>query len=252
MFTTLISSKLAAMGVAGALTLGVLGGGVAYAQQDPGGNDPTPVAIQQAAKERPGILKNLMADIIRQSGLTKDVFKDGFKNGKSVNDILTANGKDPKAVEALVLADVNARIQDALKAGKITDAQAQKLTEKAGPTLDKLFAAQPKHRPGDGAAKVRAFGKHELNTVATIIGIDAKTLVQDLKDGQTIAQVAGPRTQAVIEALTTDANAALDKALADGKISQAQHDKMAANVSTRVANFVNNPHTGHPRDNAQH
>ena len=191
-----------------------------------------------------------MADIIKQSGLSKDVFKTGFQNGQSINDILTANHKDPKTVEDAVLVDVNARIQDALKAGKITDAQAQKLTEKAGPTLDKLFAAQPKHKPGDGATKVREFGKHELDTVAKIIGIDTQTLVQDLKGGQTIAQLAGAQTPTVINALTADATAALDKALADGKITQAQHDKMLANVPTRVANFVNNPHTGHPKGTA--
>ncbi len=251
MFTTLISGKLAAMGIAGALTLGVLGGGVAYAQQGSHGNDPTPVAIQQAAKEKPGVFRNLMADIIKQSGLSKDVFKDGFKNGKSINDILTANGKDPKAVEALVLADVDARIQDALKAGKITDAQAQKLTEKAGPALDKLFAAEPKHKRGEDAAKIRAFGRHELKTVAGILGIEPKTLLQDLKNGQTIAQLAGGQTQTVINTLTADATAALDKALADGKITQAQHDKMLANLPARVAKFVNNPHTGHPKGNGQ-
>jgi hypothetical protein len=247
MFTSLISSKLAALGVAGALIFGVLGGGVAYAQQSSGSADPTPVAIQQAAKGKPGIFKNLMADIISKSGLSKNVFKDGFKNGKSINDILTAHSKEPKTVEAAVLADVDTRIQDALKAGKIIDKQVDALTKRAEPTLDKLFAAEPKHKPGDGAAKVREFGKQELDAVAKIAGTDTKTLLQDLKNDETIAQVAGDKTPTVISTLTADATAALDKALARNKITKAQHDKMVANVPVRVDNFVNKPHNGHPK-----
>lgn len=246
MFSTLITSKLAAIGLAGALTLTALGGTAAYAQSSVGGTDYTPAAIQQAAKERPGILKNLMADVVKESGLSKDVFRAGFKDGKSINEILTANSKGPTAVKTAVLTDVDARIQEALTGGKINDEQAAKLTEKAPAALDKLFAATPRaHHP-----KIEAIGKAAIRTSAETIGIAPKELVKDLRDGQTVAEVAGDKTQAVVDALTAQGNAAIDTALADGKIDDQQAAKLKANLPQHVQNFVNNPHPGHKGANA--
>lgn len=246
MFTTLITSKLAAIGLAGALTVTALGGTAAYAQSNAGGTDYTPAAIQQAAKERPGVLKNLIADVVKESGLSKDVFKAGFKDGKSINDILAANNVDAATVKTAVLADVDARIQQALAGGKINDEQAAKLTEKAPAVLDKLFAATPKaHHP-----RVEAIGKAAIKTSAETIGITPRELVKDLRDGRTIAQVAGDKTQAVMDALTAQGNAAIDKALADGKISDEQAAKLKANLPQHVQNFVNDPHPGHKGGNA--
>lgn len=240
MFTSLITNKLAAMGVAGALTLGVLGGGVAYAQSS-GTNDPTPVEIQQAAKQKPGIFRDLMADIIKRSGLKKADFRAGFKEGKSINAILGANAS---SVQAAVAGDVNARIAEAVTNGKLTQEQAEKLSTKVQPTLEKLFSAVPKHKPNNGhGAKVKQAAKHELDTAAKVLNMDPKVLSDQLKSGKSIAQVAQGQTQAVIDALVNDANAALDKALANGKITKEQHDKAAANVTTRVTNFVNKAHT---------
>ncbi len=239
MFTTLVTSKLAALGIAGALTLGAVGGGVAYAHQRPS-DDTTPVAFQQAAREKPGIFRNLMADIIKQSGLPKANFAAGFKKGESINDILTANQKDPKSVEAAVLSDVDAKIQDAVTSGKITAEQGQKLTDKAPGVLDKLFAAAPKHAAA--RQKIVELGKKAIADAAGVIGISPKELAQDMRNGQTIAQVAGDKTQAVTDKLTADAQAAIDKALADGKITQQQHDRLSANVGKAVSHFVNDVH----------
>lgn len=239
MFTSLITNKLAAMGVAGALTLGVLGGGVAYAQSS-GTSDPAPAAVQEAAKQKPGIFKNLMADIIKHSGLSKDVFKTGFQNGQSIDAILAANNVNAAGVKAAVTKDVDDRIDAAVKANKLTPEQATKLKGEVPGKLEKLFAAAPKHKPGHG--KVQQVAKHELQTVATVLNRDPKALAAELKTGKTIAEIAGPQKQAVIDALVKDANDALDKALASGKINQQQHDKAAANVTTRVTNFVNKAH----------
>ncbi len=247
MLTTLSTSKLAAIGVAGVLTLTAAGGTAAYAQSNHGGAESyAPAVIQQAAKEHPRVFKHLMADVIKESGLSKDAFKDGFKNGKSINDILTANGKDPAAVKTAVLADVDARIQQALTDGKINQAQATKLTEKAPTALEKLFAATRKaNHP-----RVRELGKAAIKISAETIGITPRELVRDLRGGQTIAQVAGGKTQAVIDALVAHGNAAIDKAHADGKISEEQAEKLKANLPTHVQDFVNNPHTGHKGGNA--
>lgn len=94
--------------------------------------------------------------------------------------------------------------------------------------------------PNSGGAEQR--GQHPrlrrlvaavVKTSADTIGIDAKALVQDLKDGSTIAEVAtahGVEPQAVIDALVAKADARIDQAVTDGKLTA----ERAAELKTKV------------------
>jgi hypothetical protein len=111
-------------------------------------------------------------------------------------------------------------------------------TTQAAPTT-------PSTGTGTGLGKLRehrrAVAKAVLKDAAGVIGIQPKELFTDLKGGQSIADVATAHNvapQAVIDKLVTDADARLDKAVADHKITQEQADKAKGKMTDRVTKIV--------------
>ncbi len=77
---------------------------------------------------------------------------------------------------------------------------------------------------------------------AKVIGITPQALRADLKAGQTVAQVAnakGISTPTLVGDLSKDADAAIQKAVTDGKLTQAQATKIEAKVPAAVTKAVN-------------
>ena len=85
----------------------------------------------------------------------------------------------------------------------------------------------------------------DITVVATTLGVTPAELRTDLQNGQSIADVArakGIDAQTVIDALVKDRTAKLDQAVKDGKITQAQEDRLKATLPQRVTDQVNAVH----------
>jgi hypothetical protein len=82
-----------------------------------------------------------------------------------------------------------------------------------------------------------------LQAAADYLGIPVATLKSDLQAGKTLAQIAdgtsGKSASGLIQALVAKAKSGLDKAVADGKLTQAQADAVSANLQQRITNLVN-------------
>ena len=81
-----------------------------------------------------------------------------------------------------------------------------------------------------------------LDEAADAIGIEEDELLDALRDGQTIAEVAesnGVDPQTVIDALVAATQERLDDAVADGRIEQEDADERLADVTERITEFVN-------------
>lgn len=89
-----------------------------------------------------------------------------------------------------------------------------------------------------------------METVATIIGIDVQELMEALRDGSTIAEVAaanGSSADAVINGLVAEANERIDEAVAEGKLSADQAAEAKANAAERIEAMVNGEFEPHRR-----
>jgi transposase-like protein len=83
-------------------------------------------------------------------------------------------------------------------------------------------------------------------TVSTTIGISTDELKQDLKNGQSIAEIATAHNvdpQTVATALVNQVDARIDKAVADGQLTQTRADTLKGRVPT-VVNRIINHHKG--------
>lgn len=95
--------------------------------------------------------------------------------------------------------------------------------------------ARPHHGPGHG----RGAG---LSVAAEALGMTHDELHTALASGQSIAQVAeakGVALQTVVDALVADAKARLAEAVTAGRITRAQADEKAADLTERITDMVN-------------
>jgi hypothetical protein len=82
-----------------------------------------------------------------------------------------------------------------------------------------------------------------LSAAATYLGLDTSQLFSDLRNGQTLAQIAkstsGKSVDGLIAAIVAAEKTRLAAAVDAGQITQAQADAMSANETARVTSLVN-------------
>ena len=93
-----------------------------------------------------------------------------------------------------------------------------------------------------GAAKVlKQANRASLDAVVTsTLGISLDAVNTRMKAGESLAQIAGAKKDALIAALATEVNKQIDSAVTAGKVTAAQATAQKAKTAERVTNMVNN------------
>ena len=245
---SMFNSRLASVGLAGVIAVGVLGAGSVAMAQTPDGGSPT--ARETAARNHPK-LKLGVAHLLKNSGVTREELNQGAQANMTLGEIVDQYGDISAAqAKANALQTLSERLDDAVANGKLSQEQADRLEAAAPAMLDRLLNAVPgSHDNGGDHPRIRTIAKNALETVAGVLDTDVASITAQLKEGKTIAEIAGPETQAVIDALTEDANQAIEKAVADGKLPADKEDTAKEKAANAIERFVNEgrPHRG-PRN----
>lgn len=86
-------------------------------------------------------------------------------------------------------------------------------------------------------------GTPHLETVAQVLGMEIDDLAARLRDGASIADVAGEeKVEAVVDALVAEHEARIDQAVEDGRLSAEKAEEVRAAVADRVEGMVNGDH----------
>lgn len=106
-----------------------------------------------------------------------------------------------------------------------------------------LDGARPQHGGGHGEAAGRrqASGHLSLSTVAVSLGITEDELRSALEDGRTIADVAdvkGVAVQTIVDAVLAEQKDHLDDKVAAGELTEAQADRMLADIEKRATAMI--------------
>lgn len=248
---SLRNSRLLSVGLACVIAVGVIGAtAVAFADEPDGGSQPAN-PDGGARRHHPVVLG--VSALLKNSGVTRDELKQGGEDGLTLAQIIDQYGDISSArAKQNALDALSARLDEAVANGKIKQEEADKLEANAPAMLDTLLATVPgEHRPGDKHPRIHAIAKNALETVANVLGTDVATLRQQLAGGQSIAEIAGPQTQAVIDALTTEANAAIDKAVENGNLPADKASDAKAKAAQAIEKFVNEGHPRRPADRAK-
>ncbi|MBW5445600.1 hypothetical protein GE107_05925 [Cohnella sp. CFH 77786] len=163
-----------------------------------------------------------------------------------------------KLSEGKTLAEIAAEqgvSRDALKQA-LTDAFNKKLEEQKqefSANLDNMIDAKGNAFPDRGFGGMKGFAARDLTSAATILGLSETDLKTALQSGKSLADLAKEKNvdvQKLIDAQKEAITAAINQAVKNGKLTQAQADKQLAKVATLAEKIVNSAgfpggHGGH-------
>lgn len=172
-----------------------------------------------------------MASII---GVDASSLKQQLKGGKSLVDVAKTRGIDETTLIAKIKAAQKQRLSDAVKAGKLTQAEANKRSEWFDNHAKQIV--ERKGMPPHGSRH-----HHMLKASAKAIGISHEELKAQLKSGKTILQVAqskGISKNELTERLTANLKAKLDKRVAAGKMTAEEEKTVLSRCSQRIEMLI--------------
>ncbi len=164
-----------------------------------------------------------------------ELVKDA-RSGQTLAQIATTHGKTVAGLKSAMLTALEARLDAAVAAKKLTTAQAQARMARADRRLDRLVNARL------GRAALRPERARLLNRSARYIGVTPKALRAELKAGKSLAQIAeshGKTASGLKEALLKPFQQRLDRAQTAGRISPATAQARLARVSARLDKIIN-------------
>ncbi|MGE5449751.1 MAG: hypothetical protein ACM3PA_00020, partial [Methanomassiliicoccales archaeon] len=144
------------------------------------------------------------------------------------------------ALITAITADMKQKLDTAKTDGKITQEQYDKcISDLASRVTEEVTEVHPGNREGKGG-KFGAPGQ-SLNVVSKLTSLTVAEIKTELQAGKTLAAIAATKNvtqDALIAALTADMKQNLDTAKTDGKITQAQYDKMTSDLTSRITKQV--------------
>ncbi|ULL19056.1 hypothetical protein DVH26_34280 [Paenibacillus sp. H1-7] len=195
-------------------------------------------------------------------GVEQSVIKDELKQGKTLAQIAQEKASLSEAdFLAKLTAAATAEIDKAVTDGKLTQEQADKQKANLSDRLTKEISNTGKgdfggdkgrgdlggdrgkggHFPG-GKGPENGHGIFE--EAATVIGVEQSVILDELKQGKTLAQIAqekaGLSQEDLIAKLTAAETASIDEAVTAGKLTQEEATKKKEGIADRVKKMVEN------------
>jgi len=177
-------------------------------------------------------------------GITESQLQTELQSGKTLAQIATDHGKTAADVVNALVADAQSKLDAAVKAGKLTQSQADALeSDLKSKITDLVNGTMPDGRfGGPGAFRFGLGLGGKFDSAAKAIGITDSQLQTELQSGKTLAQIAtehGKTAADVVNALVADAQTRLDAAVKAGKLTQAQADSLLSDLKSHITDLVN-------------
>jgi D-Tyr-tRNAtyr deacylase len=166
-------------------------------------------------------------------GIDKKTLLAKLKQGQTLAQIATAQGKSPQGLIDALVAAAKVKLDAQVKAGTLSKAKETaalaKLRVQAGTFVTKSFG---------NSVKIPAV---YLTPIVTYLQISAQTLEQELKSGKTLAQIAvehGKTAAGVTAAILGPIRSQLDAQVTAGKLTASGRDALLAQAQVTVAKLV--------------
>ena len=154
-----------------------------------------------------------------------------------VDDVAARLGISPDKLRAAFRDALQARVDAAVKAGKLTPEQAAKLKQRIanakglGRLAFRRAIRQHSGVPFFPGIRVRA---HAPGVIAKYIGITPQELRTELRSGKSLAQIAtahGKTEDGLVNAMLAPLKTRLDKAVQDKRLTQARADEILTRIT---------------------
>jgi hypothetical protein len=176
------------------------------------------------------------AAIASYLGLTQDELRTRLEIGKTLAQIASAQGKSLSGLEDVIYADAKTHLDQAVANGKLTADQEQTMLAELKSHLDDIV-----NNTGPRMT-VKGVGGPFGEAAAAYLGLTPAELRAQLENGKTLAQVAadqGKPVEGLKAAILAGAKTKLDAAVAAGRITAAQEQKMLDDLESHIDDLVN-------------
>jgi len=158
------------------------------------------------------------------------------ENQAVLNDAAKQLGVEPSALSAALKKAAENRVDEAVVAGRLTQAQGDELKQRIESGDVPLFGG-----PG--------FGFHErgalfggLDAAASYLGLTDAQVRSDFRSGKSLADIAdaqGKSIDGLVQAMVDAAKTKIAAAVAAGRLTQSQADSILSGLKSHVTDFVN-------------
>jgi hypothetical protein len=166
-------------------------------------------------------------------GIDKATLVAKLRQGQTLAQIATAQGKSPQGLIAALVAAAKVKLDAKVKAGPLSKAKEAaalaKFRVQVGKLVTKSFAS---------SVKIPAV---YLTPILAYLQIDDQTLERELKSGKSLAQIAvehGKTAAGVTAAILGPIRAQLDAQVTAGKLTASDRDAFLAQAQVNVAKLV--------------
>ena len=174
-------------------------------------------------------------------GISREELFQRMRDGKSLSEIAKAEGKSIDDVKAAVKAAMKTQLDEAVKAGKLTQQQADDIASKSADHLED-FGRFPPERPHGPPGEF-------ADAAAKALGLSREELFQRLRDGKSLSEIAkaqGKSVDDVKAAVRAAMKTQLDKAVEAGKLTRQQADAIISKSTDHLEDFGRFPKLGPP------
>jgi hypothetical protein len=157
-----------------------------------------------------------------------------------IEDAAKQLGVEPQELSDALRQALENRLDEAVQNGRLTEEQAARMKERLQADDFPLFRG-----PGLALPRLHRHGPRlfaVLDAAASYLATTEEALRASLRDGKTLAEIAkekGKSVDGLVDALVAEKTKRLDEALAGGRITKAQRDRIVANVREHVTKMVN-------------
>jgi hypothetical protein len=193
---------------------------------------------------RPAIA-NEIAAAAKYLGLSEADLRAKLRDGQSLADVAKAQSKDVAGLKTAILDAAKADLDKAVADKKLTQSQADDISNGLKAHIDDIVAANVKLRlrlRGPGGPGMRFGFGADTAAAAKYLGLDESALRDKLRAGQSLADVAKAQSkdvQGLEDAIVASQKGRLDQAVSDKKLTQSQADDMLAELKSHVDDLVN-------------
>ncbi len=229
------------------ITAGLLTAGIVLAQE------PTPEASEATAciapgRHGPSAFSKLETDGIADLlGMTPAEVRAEIAAGKTLSDIAADKGLTEQQLSDALLASAREQLDAQVAAGCITQAQADEMLA----NLEARGLSGPNHVARSPRPDGIGFGADAIQAVADALGMTPEEIQTERAAGKTLADIAtekGVSGQTLSEALVAVQEQAINQALENGQITEAQAEWLLARAKSMAPFTLTDPFTPGLRD----
>jgi len=243
---------LLSLGVAVMITAsGIAMAAVAPTQQD-GTVNKKHGAFERGDFKGKGV-KEAHGELLTLLNIDEQTFKTEIEAGKTLVAIAGEHGVSEQVLKDFLIAQKNQHMEEAIKAGRITAEQAEKMKANMDERVSQMINGKgPMHNMHKDKAPGPRAGHGFMGDakLLELLKIDAEAFRSELKSDKslvTIAKEHGVSEKTLKKFMTTQMTERIDEGVAAGRITAEQAGKMKANMDERVSQMINGKGPMHNR-----